>query len=145
MVPWTNQVSALNHVGVSTLIVVPSIRTSMYLDMLLSQAPGLAATQPGGDFDVPEIPALRRIIVDDDTNASSLRGHSIRATQVFQEAFVWERSLQEEKILLDNEDVVNLLFTRSIYITLYPRESYLPPTYNSGTTGTPKAVSVNLL
>lgn len=116
MVPWTNQVSALNHVGVSTLLVVPSIRTSVYLDMLLSQAPGLAATQPGVDLDVPEIPTLRRIIVDDDTDASSLRGHSIRATQDFREAFVWGHSLQEEKILLDNEDVVNLLFTRSVYV-----------------------------
>lgn len=123
-------ISTLKLVGVSTLVVVPSIRTSNYLDSLSKAMPGLASSNPG-EIHVEELPELRNVLVVNNASGDIFRKllDKVKCSVDFREAFLWKSSAAErlavEKIQTSatNEDIVNLQFT-------------------SGTTGAPKAVSL---
>jgi hypothetical protein len=112
------QRSTLNLVGVSTLVVVPRIRSSEYLSMLASVAPGLAATRPGDNIEVEELPTLRRILLVDDPASSTHSDSAIRSLVDFRDVFMWGSGKSEEREMralehsLDRHDVINLQFTR---------------------------------
>ncbi|KAL5476811.1 hypothetical protein ACEPAI_2997 [Sanghuangporus weigelae] len=124
-------IGTLRLVGVSILVVVPSIRTSHYVTALAEAIPGLATCHPG-EISVEDLPALRNIVVVDNTSGSDefrnlLLG--VRCTVDFREIFEWHESAAERRAVEEfqrtatNNDVINLQFT-------------------SGTTGMPKAVSL---
>ncbi|KAH8110335.1 acetyl-CoA synthetase-like protein [Phellopilus nigrolimitatus] len=123
-------INTLKLVDVSTLVLVPRIRSSNYLNSLTESIPDLTSSKPGS-ISVEELPALRNILVVDNTSGSDeyqklLDG--IRCAIDFREAFVWSENSNEHKTMMNtqktlmNEDIINLQFT-------------------SGTTGAPKAVS----
>ncbi|KAJ8462955.1 hypothetical protein ONZ51_g10570 [Trametes cubensis] len=124
-------VNTLNLVGVSHLFVVPRIRTSAYVRMLCDAFPALANSKPG-DIQEAALPALRHLIVVDNTGdlkqfESDLE--DVKPAVDFREVMVWrEDSAERRKVddimsTLQPDDVINLQFT-------------------SGTTGAPKAVSL---
>ncbi|KAI0938564.1 putative NRPS-like protein biosynthetic cluster [Taiwanofungus camphoratus] len=126
-------VNTLNIAGVSHLFIVPSIRSSAYIRMLVSAFPGLAQSQPGS-IQEPALPTLRHLIVVDnafDVNLKAFHEEIGRAKCAvnFREVLVWRedgapaRTAEEVRKGLEKDDVVNLQFT-------------------SGTTGLPKAVSL---
>jgi hypothetical protein len=106
-----SQLSVLNLVGVSTLVVVPRIRTSAYLEMLASVAPALAGTRSGDELNIAELPTLRRILLVNDGSLNSPES-PIGAVVDFREVFQWECQAHEAKVALDRDDVINLQFTR---------------------------------
>ncbi|KAI5121807.1 hypothetical protein M0805_009799 [Coniferiporia weirii] len=128
----TNElISTLKLVGVSTLVLVPRIRSSEYLGALATAVPGLAASKPGA-FSVEELPELRNVLVVDNTSGSDEYRRlmdNVKCAVDFREAFVWNENAGEHKLMkqiqktMVNDDVINLQFT-------------------SGTTGAPKAVSL---
>ncbi|KAA1476602.1 acetyl-CoA synthetase-like protein [Dentipellis sp. KUC8613] len=127
-------VNTLSLVGVSQLFIVPSIRSSRYLDLLSKELPSLSSQQPGS-IQEERLPALRGIAVVDNTlGKEGVRPFKedlevIKCAVDFREVLVWREKGREERIVremersLQNDDVMNLQFT-------------------SGTTGMPKAVSL---
>ncbi|KAH8116133.1 acetyl-CoA synthetase-like protein [Phellopilus nigrolimitatus] len=124
-------INTLRLVDVSTLVLVPRIRSSNYLNSLTESIPSLTSSKPGS-ISVEKLPALRNILVVDNTSGSDECQKlldDVRCAIDFREAFIWSENSNERKIMMDlqrtvmNEDIVNLQFT-------------------SGTTGTPKAVSL---
>lgn len=126
--------NTLKLVGVSSLFVIPRIRTSEYLKMLASELPALRDVRPGNTINVPELPELRRLIVVDNSISplafsDEIGRAGIRAFADFREMLVWDESSKEQAVMKDleagltNDEVINLQFT-------------------SGTTGAPKAVSL---
>ncbi|KAL5514338.1 hypothetical protein ACEPAG_2426 [Sanghuangporus baumii] len=124
-------ISTLRLVGVSTLVVVPRIRTSHYVAALAEAITGLA-TCHAGEISVEDLPELRNIVVVDNTSGSDeFRNllQDIRCAVDFREIFEWHestaerRAVEELERMATNNDVINLQFT-------------------SGTTGMPKAASL---
>ncbi|KAI0689817.1 acyl-CoA synthetase [Cytidiella melzeri] len=124
-------VSTLSLVGVSHLFVVPRIRTSAYVSMFADAFPSLANSPPGS-IEEPSLPHLRHLVVADNTpNLSEFQSHldSMKCAVDFREVLVWgehaseERDVQSMQATLQKDEVINLQFT-------------------SGTTGSPKAVSL---
>ena len=124
------QIATLKHVGVSTLVVVPQIRTSQYLSMLSTAIPSLTSCRPG-EIAVPEIPELRNILVVNDTIATGSGGHpqaiganfqkimdEVPCAIDFRELMMWSGGMKEQSAIQDinrgasNVDIVNLQFTR---------------------------------
>ncbi|TRM59781.1 acetyl-CoA synthetase-like protein, partial [Schizophyllum amplum] len=123
-------IETLNAVGVKHLVCVPRIRSSAYLDMLSKAAPGLPNSRPGEICD-PRLPELRNLIVVDnkDEFRTEVDRLDIKSAVDWREIMAWRDDSQEEKrrrlleSSLKKDDVINLQFT-------------------SGTTGSPKAVSL---
>ncbi|TFY57579.1 hypothetical protein EVG20_g8486 [Dentipellis fragilis] len=127
-------VNTLSLVGVSQLFIVPSIRSSRYLDLLNTELPSLTSQQPG-NIQEGRLPALRGLVVLDNTfgkEGARPFGEDLEVMKCaidFREVLVWREEGREERIVrefeqsLKKDDVMNLQFT-------------------SGTTGMPKAVSL---
>ncbi|KZT28107.1 acetyl-CoA synthetase-like protein [Neolentinus lepideus HHB14362 ss-1] len=127
----TELVGVLNAVGVRHLLLVPCIRTSSYLNMFAEALPALANSSPGS-IQEESLPELRNIVVVDNTHdPAHFRKHmeTMKCTTDFREILVWREDSKEQKTMkeiektLMKDDVINLQFT-------------------SGTTGSPKAVSL---
>ncbi|KAL1753680.1 hypothetical protein FB107DRAFT_292248 [Schizophyllum commune] len=91
-------IQTLSAVGVKHLICVPRIRSSAYLAMLASAAPGIRNSPPGEISD-PKLPELRNIIVMDN-------GGEYRA-EVDKE----EKARRVLEGSMGKDDVINLQFT----------------------------------
>ncbi|KAJ7057840.1 hypothetical protein C8F01DRAFT_1371920 [Mycena amicta] len=123
--------SVLNLAGVSHFFVVPQIRSSSYLDMLVSKFPDLRGSPAGGPIHLPDLPALRNIIVVDNSGRFHAAAEKLQFKSWidWRDTIVWDESASESRLhkqltsSLDKDDVINLQFT-------------------SGTTGAPKAVSL---
>ncbi|KAG6899203.1 hypothetical protein C0993_012331 [Termitomyces sp. T159_Od127] len=121
---------ALKLAGVKHLFVVPRIRSSAYVEMLLQVLPNLKSSKPG-DIQCEELPELKNFVVVDNTGKyqEELNKLSVNSTIDWREILIWredtkERSLQRRiSASLKKDDIINLQYT-------------------SGTTGAPKAVSL---
>ncbi|KAJ3918739.1 acetyl-CoA synthetase-like protein [Lentinula edodes] len=117
-------VGTLRLVGIKHLIIVPSLRTSQYLKLLLERFPSLASSNPG-DIQELELPELRNLIVVNNDDEYEL----VKAATDWREIILWREDTWEAKSVrdiarsLNKDEVINLQFT-------------------SGTTGAPKAVSL---
>ncbi|KAF8828189.1 hypothetical protein HHX47_DHR4000533 [Lentinula edodes] len=117
-------VGTLRLVGIKHLIIVPSLRTSQYLKLLLERFPSLACSNPG-DIQELELPELRNLIVVNNDDEYEL----VKAATDWREIILWREDTWEAKSVrdiarsLNKDEVINLQFT-------------------SGTTGAPKAVSL---
>ncbi|KAL1700997.1 hypothetical protein EV121DRAFT_282959 [Schizophyllum commune] len=92
-------IQTLSAVGVKHLICVPRIRSSAYLAMLASAAPGIRNSPPGEISD-PRLPELRNMIVMD--NGGEYRNEV-------------EKEEKARRVLegsMGKDDVINLQFTR---------------------------------
>lgn len=112
--------NTLSLVGVSHLFVVPRIRTSAYVSMLAQAFPSLANSAPGS-IEEPTIPALRHLVVVDNTPSLKDFGAEVEGVKCavdFRETLVWqdhaseEAEVQELQSSLQRDDVINLQFTR---------------------------------
>ncbi|KAB5593284.1 hypothetical protein CTheo_3287 [Ceratobasidium theobromae] len=124
---------ALNKVGASTLILSPTLRKSELLRSIAGALPTLGSTLPGQDINDPELASLRRLFVVDNTeDRSQFQAElgripcavdlaEVANAQYGPEPADTAANLQNRP--LDHHDVANLQFT-------------------SGTTGLPKAASV---
>jgi hypothetical protein len=112
------QQATLNLVGVSTLVVVPQIRTSRYLSMLASIAPSLTSVRAGHDLLVPELPSLRRILSVELSDELAPETHAMRSVIDFRNVLLWNSGQGEHEQMqslegsLDRHEVINLQFTR---------------------------------
>ncbi|KAJ3783271.1 acetyl-CoA synthetase-like protein [Lentinula aff. detonsa] len=117
-------IGTLRLVGIKHLVIVPSLRTSQYLKILLERFPSLASSNPG-EIQEAELPELRNLIVVNNRDEHEL----IKAAVDWREIILWREDTREAKLVrdiaqgLDKDEVINLQFT-------------------SGTTGAPKAVSL---
>jgi acyl-CoA synthetase (AMP-forming)/AMP-acid ligase II len=133
---------SLNHVGASVLFIVPSLRSSDYLDKLQSILPSLqGAAGHSTEISDEECPSLKRIILVDNMSSRPKGWHSQSLLSAEGKGFEFAlermkgkaidyRSILApgdeaigEEVELDCNDVINLQFT-------------------SGTTGKPKAVAL---
>jgi hypothetical protein len=108
---------------------------------------------PQGNIRIPELPHLRNLVVADDKGElrAELCKLDLNCAIDWREVMVWREDAKEkylhEKISrsLDKNDIINLQFTRYLFplscCDLIPRSSFF---LRSGTTGSPKAVSVRL-
>ncbi|KAJ3729716.1 hypothetical protein C8R42DRAFT_174023 [Lentinula raphanica] len=117
-------VSTLRLVGIKHLVIVPSLRSSQYLKILLERFPSLTSSKPG-EIQEEELPELRNLIVVNNRDEQEL----VKVAIDWREIILWREDTQEAKLVrdiargLDKDEVINLQFT-------------------SGTTGAPKAVSL---
>ena len=113
------KISTLNLVGVSTLIVVPRIRTSSYLTALADAIPSLSSCL-AGEIQVEELPNLRNVLVVNNIEDAEFHKllRDVKCAVDFREAFEWYPSPSEEKAVKElqrtasNDDIINLQFTR---------------------------------
>ncbi|KAF8512662.1 acetyl-CoA synthetase-like protein [Hysterangium stoloniferum] len=123
-------VSALKLAGVSTLFIVPGLRTSDYIAMLSAIVPSLTSFSPRS-IAVEALPKLKSLVlVDNVFDENGFKGILTNAKCAidFRDIFIWQDSALDEQIehlerSMDKDDIINLQFT-------------------SGTTGAPKAVSL---
>ncbi|KAK0203997.1 hypothetical protein DFS33DRAFT_1384269 [Desarmillaria ectypa] len=123
--------AALRHVGVKHLFVVPRIRSSAYIQLLVDLYPSIRSAHPG-DIQEEALPNLRNIVVIDNEEScrAELDALEVKPLIDWREVFVWRQdriSLDQRRQAaaksLHKDEVINLQFT-------------------SGTTGSPKAVSL---
>ncbi|KAJ7695457.1 acyl-CoA synthetase [Mycena rosella] len=120
----------LNLVGVSHFFVVPRIRSSAYIGMLVEKFPDLRNSSPGA-IQEPLLPQLRNLVVVDNSGQfeKSAESLGLKSWIDSREIMLWDESSRESDLQkeisksLHKDDVINLQFT-------------------SGTTGAPKAVSL---
>ncbi|KAJ7512064.1 hypothetical protein B0H11DRAFT_1949572 [Mycena galericulata] len=125
--------NVLNLVGVSHFFVVPRIRSSAYIEMLVDRFPDLRNSIPGS-IQEPSLPELRSLVVVDNTGqfAKDAEKLGVKSWTDWRQIMVWDESSSESALQkeisksLHKDDVINLQFT-------------------SGTTGAPKAVSLTHL
>ncbi|THH19623.1 hypothetical protein EW146_g1581 [Bondarzewia mesenterica] len=124
-------VNTLRLVGASHLFIVPQIRSSHYLSLLIEEFPSLRSSTPG-DIQEENLPELKHIVVIDnvgDLKKSQELQQEVKCIIDFREIVVWRGDGKEQRAIddiastLHKDDVVNMQFT-------------------SGTTGSPKAVSL---
>ena len=124
------QITTLKLVGVSTLIVVPRIRTSEYLYLLSAAIPSLSAASPNS-ISVAELPELRNIlVVDNCASAEEFEKEreraGLRCAVDFREMVVRDEGGHEQKELvrakqgLHCHEVMNLQFTRCVLRAICP-------------------------
>ncbi|KAI0761447.1 acyl-CoA synthetase [Irpex lacteus] len=127
-------VKTLSLVGVSHLFLVPRIRSSSYLTMFADAFPSLTNSLPGS-IQEPALPHLKHVVVVDNTPGyKEFQSYldMMECAVDFREVLVWRENASEERVVretkagLDKDEIINLQFT-------------------SGTTGSPKAVSVRNL
>lgn len=107
---------------------VPRIRSSSYLELLVSKLPSLRYDEPG-KIRAEALPSLRNLAVVDNEehHKEELKKLDLKATIDWREIFQWTRRVGlERKQSVKNDDIVTIQFT-------------------SGTTGLPKAVSVRYI
>ncbi|KAK0438327.1 uncharacterized protein EV420DRAFT_1280087 [Desarmillaria tabescens] len=123
--------TALRHVGVKHLFVVPRIRSSAYIQLLVDLYPSIRSAHPG-EIQEEALPNLRNIVVVDNEEScrAELDALEVKSLIDWREVFVWRQdriSLDQRRQAaaesLHKDDIINLQFT-------------------SGTTGSPKAVSL---
>ncbi|SJL12833.1 related to Long-chain-fatty-acid--CoA ligase [Armillaria ostoyae] len=123
--------TALRHVGVKHLFVVPRIRSSAYIQLLADLYPSIRSAHPG-EIQEEALPDLRNIVVVDNEEScrAELDALGVKSLIDWREVFVWRQdrvSLDQQRQAaadsLYKDEVINLQFT-------------------SGTTGSPKAVSL---
>lgn len=115
------KVAALNTVGASTLVIVPTLRYSNYTSVLSSALPSLVSAKPG-DIHEETLPALRRVIIVDNTSGNEFLSHldQMKSAIDFRELLMWQASPMEDKKIeeimqtMDKDDVINLQFTRFV-------------------------------
>lgn len=115
------QLQTLKLAGVKHLFVVPRIRSSAYVEMLLQVLPNLKYSKPG-DIQCEELPELKNLVVVDNTGKyrEELDNLSVNSTIDWREILIWredtkERHLQRQiSALLKKDDIINLQFTRYI-------------------------------
>ncbi|KAL4259867.1 hypothetical protein AB1N83_010678 [Pleurotus pulmonarius] len=123
-------VKTLSLVGVKHLFVVPSIRSSAYVEMLATAYPDLRESPPGC-IQEEALPELRNLVVFDKSGnlEEKLDKLDIKCAVDWREIMAWREDTSEARMQreithsLEKDDVINLQFT-------------------SGTTGLPKAVSL---
>jgi len=123
----------LKLVGVQHLFIVPRLRTSEYVKMLLEKFPSICTSNPG-DIVEEGLPTLKNLVVVDNDNAyqDQLQKLGVKSAVDWREILLWREDTKEKQVVQDltrslhQDDVINLQFT-------------------SGTTGAPKAVSVHPL
>ncbi|KAG9218187.1 hypothetical protein CCMSSC00406_0010219 [Pleurotus cornucopiae] len=123
-------VKTLTLVGVKHLFVVPSIRSSAYVEMLASAYPDLRESRPGS-IQEEALPELRNLVVFDKSGnlEEMLDKLKVKCAVDWREIMAWREDTSEARMQheithsLEKDDVINLQFT-------------------SGTTGLPKAVSL---
>jgi fatty-acyl-CoA synthase len=115
---------ALKRSEANALFVIPSFKTSNYIDMLIEMIPGLKASLPS-TFKSSEFPHLRMVCVYDPKDSSRterpLPGFTIWPEVLASAVNVSQDGLDSVTESLDRDDVINIQYT-------------------SGTTGFPKAV-----
>ena len=115
---------ALKRSEANALFVIPSFKTSNYIDMLIEMTPGLKASLPS-TFKSPEFPHLRMVCVYDPEDSSRTErpfpGFTIWPEVLASAVNVSQDGLDSVTQSLDRDDVINIQYT-------------------SGTTGFPKAV-----
>ncbi|KAG2106105.1 acetyl-CoA synthetase-like protein [Suillus cothurnatus] len=124
-------VETLNLVSVTHLFTVPRIKTSNYIRMLSDAFPELRNSSPG-NIQEPALPSLRNWIVvsnDYDTAEWHQEVCDVKSITDWRETLIWREDTWEQRHIEElvqsqrSNEVINLQFT-------------------SGTTGTPKAVSL---
>jgi len=115
---------SLERARVQTLFLIPSFKTSNYMDMVCELCPE-ARTQPAEKFSSAELPELRHLIVYDPDDAMNTQcphpGFMTWAELLEQGKPISDDDLDARAATLDPDDPINIQFT-------------------SGTTGFPKAV-----
>jgi len=114
---------ALELARVQTLFLIPSFRSSNYVEMLAEACPGITGCDPA-ELHVDGLPDLRRAVVYDPTDARATQGPPGCVT--WPEVLAAGRQVPPEQLAeqeqsLDPQDPINIQFT-------------------SGTTGSPKGV-----
>ncbi len=110
----------LSLVGVSHLFLVPTLRSSAYVNALSEAYPSLLSAHPG-EIEEEAIPSLKHLVVVDNTAdlkefEQTIEG--VRCAVDFREVLVWREGGREGKEVKDmekelkEEDVINLQFTR---------------------------------
>jgi hypothetical protein len=116
MICYHSKASVLNLASVSTLVTVPRIRTSSYLDMLAELAPALAGSRAGDELNIPQLPSLRRILVvselSTESSPNTIEHATSKASADFRDAFMWSSPMHKQDVELRPDDVINLQFTR---------------------------------
>ena len=117
----------MNLVGVSTLFITPTMRTSNYLSLLSEALVSLSSTKPSIPIDDPALPTLQNLVVVDNMSKTSadLRQFQSEMAKVpaaidFREVFKWEEgqcaSKTSREIIesLNPDEIINLQFTRFV-------------------------------
>jgi acyl-CoA synthetase (AMP-forming)/AMP-acid ligase II len=113
--------------------------------MLAQTFPEIRSVKPG-EIQVEDLPELRNLVLVDneETAQNDLAQLHIKSMIDWRELLMWREghgaapAWKDITAKLEKDDVINLQFTRYIPISHVNRFAY----FNSGTTGSPKAVSV---
>ncbi|KAJ4468801.1 hypothetical protein J3R30DRAFT_3661751 [Lentinula aciculospora] len=89
-------VGTLRLVGAKHLIIVPSLRNSHYIKMLLERFPSLSDSHPG-DIQEPELPELRNLIVVNNQDEHELS----KAAIDWRDIILWREDTREAKLVMD--------------------------------------------
>lgn len=123
--------TALRHVGVKHLFVVPRIRSSAYIQLLVELFPSIRSAHPG-EIQEEDLPNLRNLVVVDNEESckAELDALEVKSLIDWREVFVW----RQDRIGLDQQ---RQLATKSLH-----KDEVINLQFTSGTTGSPKAVSL---
>lgn len=146
--PETLKIGAMNLAGVSTLFISPRLRSSDYISLLREAIPSVTTSK----LSDPSALSLRSIVLVD--NLSHTGGDFASAKSKlpvaldYRDLFIWREDDSSKATVddlassLHNDDVVNLQFTRSVFVRAKILSFCPSEEFDSGTTGAPKAVSV---
>ena len=115
------QVGTLNLVGVKHLFLVPRVRSSSYVEMLMEVLPELQSGSPG-NIQAAALPELRNLVVVDNTGEFQQGSKKFHISSIidWREIIMWREHVQEEKLRretalsLHKDDIINLQFTRRV-------------------------------